>query len=262
VPQKQFVLNASGVLLGSVFMLYGTIKVLGGQFIFSHDWVINGATTDGPTLVWCFFGYSSVYGRLIGLAELVPGFLMLVPRTRLLGALIVLPVAANIAVMDFCFDFPPVKYFALLLTLGCLFLAIGERTKLQQALSIILARQAISEGAPQPGSRWRLVWVCPGLVLAFFAVHQLAAALSAGPEEAGYTACEEHGWKREEIRMVRWQTDNWSGFNSTGVVDFLTGKEREARMIRVTVWRPSAFVSWQTVGYVEMSPQTDTRELR
>jgi hypothetical protein len=256
---KRQVLNITGIVLGVVFIFYGTVKLLGSQFIFAHDWVIDGATTDGPTLVWCFFGYSSVYGRLIGLGELVPGVLLLIPRTRLLGALILLPVTANITLMDFCFDFPAVKYFALMLTLGCTLLVAGEWGKFKQAMSLLLVRQTDpypSPYAPELRSRWRMLWVFPGFILALLLVHQLAAALSAGPAQTGYAACVEHGWKRGQLKMVRWQTDSWSGFNSSGFVEIQAGKGEEAKMIRVNVWRPCAFLSWQAVDYAEALAQT------
>src|SRR5690348_11790542 len=104
------------LIVGIAFVAYGTVKLLGGQF-HHGDFVIDSRTTDGTWLVWCFFGYSPVYARFIGLCELVPGLLVLFPRTTTLGALALLAVSLNITVMDFCFDFPSVKYTALTLTL-------------------------------------------------------------------------------------------------------------------------------------------------
>jgi hypothetical protein len=89
------------------------------------------------------FGYSPLYSRLIGFAEPVPGLLLFVPRTRLLGVLVLLPVAANITLMGFCFGFPPVKYLALALTLSCLALVTAERAKLQQALCVIVGHAEV-----------------------------------------------------------------------------------------------------------------------
>jgi uncharacterized membrane protein YphA (DoxX/SURF4 family) len=126
-------------VVGLAFVVYGTVKIAGYQFIYTHDWTVSGQMTDGTTLVWVFFGYSPVYGRLIGLAELVPAVLLLIPRTATLGALILLPIIANITVMDFCFGFPEVKYTALLLTSLCLVLVAADRHKLRRALSVILS---------------------------------------------------------------------------------------------------------------------------
>jgi hypothetical protein len=262
---KQLLLNGGGLILGVVFVLYGVIKLLGSQFIFSHDWVIDGRTTDGTTLVWCFFGYSPVYGRLIGLAELIPGLLLLVPRARLLGALVLLPVSANITVMDFCFGFPAVKYFALLLTLGCLLLVIGEQARLRQALAVLLTREPDASDSRMEARpvrrRWRLLWLPVGVLLAVVVGHQLAAGLSAEPTEAAYVACAEHGWARDNLQLLRWRTNSWSGINASGSVDFRASKGADARSVHVSVRRPHAFVAWQVVGYEER-PSSDTGENR
>src|SRR5262245_59721379 len=56
------VLTAIRLTLGAIFVVYGLVKLLGGQFI-HDDWVIDSRTTDGTTLVWSFFGYSKLYGQ-------------------------------------------------------------------------------------------------------------------------------------------------------------------------------------------------------
>src|SRR5438874_698566 len=106
------------LVVGGAFITYGLVKILGGQFYYG-DFVIDSKTTDPTTLVWCFFGYSPVYGRFLGFCELAPGLLLLFSRTKTLGAVALLPVTLNITVMDFCFGFPAVKYTSLLLTLLC-----------------------------------------------------------------------------------------------------------------------------------------------
>src|SRR5215469_2473027 len=93
------------IFLGITFLFYGLVKVAGGQFKYD-GFVLDSQTTDGPSLVWCFYGYSPLYGRLIGLAEIIPALLLFLPRTRTIGALLLLPIAANITAMDFCFHFP------------------------------------------------------------------------------------------------------------------------------------------------------------
>src|SRR5262245_48822517 len=106
------------LVVGVAFVTYGAVKLLGGQF-HHGDFVIDSRATDGTWLVWCFFGYSRPYAWFVGLCELVPGLLLLFPRTKALGALALLAVSLNFTVLDFCFDFPPVKYTALLLTVLC-----------------------------------------------------------------------------------------------------------------------------------------------
>jgi hypothetical protein len=93
------------LFVGGTFLLYGLLKLSGGQFI-SGDFTIDTRTGDPITLVWHFYGYSPVYHRFIGAAECLPAILLIWPRTATLGALLAFPVAVNIAVMDWCFGFP------------------------------------------------------------------------------------------------------------------------------------------------------------
>ena len=135
---KAVALTLVRLFLAITFLCYGLLKVLGGQFLYG-GFLLDSRSVDGPTMVWAFYGYSSVYGRLIGVAEMAAGALLLVPRTRTLGALLLLPIAANITVLDFCFAFPAVKYFALTLTLLDLVLLAAERDKLKALLRLSLA---------------------------------------------------------------------------------------------------------------------------
>jgi uncharacterized membrane protein YphA (DoxX/SURF4 family) len=104
------------VFLGITFATYGLVKVLGGQHNYD-DWVIDKKTVDGTSLVWAFYGYSPFYGRFTGLFELVPAILLLIPRTATIGAAALFAVALNVTAMDFGFDYPAVKYFALVYTI-------------------------------------------------------------------------------------------------------------------------------------------------
>ncbi|MEO7964929.1 MAG: hypothetical protein ABIT38_13585, partial [Gemmatimonadaceae bacterium] len=107
--------------LALVFITYGVVKIFGGQYYYG-DWTISKATADGPGLVWAFYGFSPVYGRFIGFCELIPGILLLIPRTAMVGAMALFPVALNITMMDFTYRFPSVRYMALLYTVLLAFL--------------------------------------------------------------------------------------------------------------------------------------------
>jgi uncharacterized membrane protein YphA (DoxX/SURF4 family) len=131
-----------------VFLVYGTLKLAGGQYYYG-DWTISKASDRGPYLVWAFYGYSPVYGRLTGLFEVIPALLLLFGRTSLIGAGGLFAVGLNITLMDFAFDFPMVKYFALLYTVLCAVLVLYEKPKLTALLSRPEpARRATREGAP------------------------------------------------------------------------------------------------------------------
>lgn len=120
------------LLLAAIFVCYGVLKLLGGQYYYG-DWVMDKDTVDGTSLVWAFYGYSPFYGRITGLFELLPALLLLSRRTATLGALALFAVSLNITLMDFAFDYPMVKYFALTYTLLCAFLLYCDRRRLLKA---------------------------------------------------------------------------------------------------------------------------------
>jgi hypothetical protein len=115
-----------------MLFVYGGLKLAGGQFIYDEDFAWN---CDGKgslvTLVWGFFGRSRIYGTATGLAEVIPAILMLHSRTRTVGALIALPVMANVALMDLCYGLPiPATANACLLALSCVLLCWADRERL------------------------------------------------------------------------------------------------------------------------------------
>jgi hypothetical protein len=85
-------------------ILYGAAKITGSQFtILNSELSRPLGQVSGFWLTWYYFGYSTFYKSLIALAEIAGGLLLAVPRTALLGALLLLPVMINIVVIDICF---------------------------------------------------------------------------------------------------------------------------------------------------------------
>jgi uncharacterized membrane protein YphA (DoxX/SURF4 family) len=119
-------------LLAAVFIMYGSIKLFGGQYYYG-DWVMSKADQPNEGLVWAFYGYSPFYGRVTGLFELLPALLLLNRRTATLGALGLFAVSLNITLMDFAFHYPAVKYFSLAYTLLLVFLLWQGRDRLLAA---------------------------------------------------------------------------------------------------------------------------------
>jgi uncharacterized membrane protein YphA (DoxX/SURF4 family) len=242
--------------LGIIFLSYGVLKLLGGQFVYG-DFVLDSRTVDGTTMVWTFYGYSPVYGRLIGVAEIIPGVLLLLPRTRTLGALF--PVAANITVMDFCFGFPAVKYTAMVLTLLDVVLLAADHRKLRLLWRLALVDTPMAGGAPsapRPARRrWRVVAkygpaAAVGLVVVLLLTNLLLAALS-NPVNAATEYCVGRGWDRQQLVVLRWKmTAGWSGFDRKGFVEFQV-KNKPPRVVHVDVRRPHSLVGWQILDYQE-----------
>lgn len=95
------------ILMAAVFLLYGAVKLTGGQFV--YDWTtqtFERGTPGGHVMIWYFFGYSRIYGYFIAMAEIVPALLLIWPRTALLGAAILFAVALNVSILDIAFAVP------------------------------------------------------------------------------------------------------------------------------------------------------------
>ena len=120
----------------SVFLLYGTIQLTGGQFV--YDWqqetFVRGSER-GHTIIRYFFGHSRAYGTFIALGEIVPAVLLPWHRTARLGARVLLAVSVNIAVMDAYFGIPlPATLSVIIYALWCGALLWRYRRELMRGL--------------------------------------------------------------------------------------------------------------------------------
>jgi uncharacterized membrane protein YphA (DoxX/SURF4 family) len=221
-------------VLAVSFIFYGVVKLLGGQF-YHGDFVIDSRTTHGPELVWAFFGYSPIYGRLLGLAELIPGVMLLIPRAQFLGALLLFPVTLNITLMDFCFQFPSVKYLSLFFTVLCSCLLILDRDKFK-----LLTSESAQVSFKLP-RLWILFFIPPLLFLS----NLMGVAFSSSPVEAALARCEVAGIHKADLKLIRWQVYGWSGFDRRGFVEFETGPLEPKKIIRVPISRLYSLADWK-----------------
>jgi hypothetical protein len=84
-----------------IAIFYGFAKLNGAQFtILDSELARPLGDVSGFWLTWHYFGYSPVYGSLIGVVQIIAGVLILVPRASLLAALILFPLSANILLID------------------------------------------------------------------------------------------------------------------------------------------------------------------
>jgi hypothetical protein len=82
-------------------LLYGFAKINGAQFtVLDSELTKPLGDVSGFWLTWYYFGYSPVYGNLLAVIQIVAGILLVVPRTALAGALVLLPVVTNIVLID------------------------------------------------------------------------------------------------------------------------------------------------------------------
>lgn len=91
-------------LAALVCMFYGFAKLNDAQFtVLDSELTRPLGEVSGFWLTWYYFGYSTTYGTLIALVQILGGCLLVVPRTSLLAALCLLPVFGNIILIDLFF---------------------------------------------------------------------------------------------------------------------------------------------------------------
>ncbi|MFS3927114.1 hypothetical protein ACR3I8_11925 [Priestia flexa] len=122
------------IFLGIVFLIYGSVKIVFGQFgePTPEALALNG---EGFVMAWRFFGYSKEYEIIIGIGEVVAAILIMIPRTALFGAICYFPIVINVMMINYFFDIG-VQDLSTVLTLMCLALLFFERKRLIQALFV------------------------------------------------------------------------------------------------------------------------------
>lgn len=112
------------VALATVMISYGFIKII-PPFQFQAPSLVRLMSTYGNSspmgLLWTFMGSSQNYMNFGGMAEVIGGILLLLPRVHLLGALIVFGVSLNVLVLNLSYDVP-VKIYSFHLMLVSLVL--------------------------------------------------------------------------------------------------------------------------------------------
>lgn len=122
-------------------ILYGFAKINGSQFtVLDSELTKPLGQVSGFWLTWYFFGYSTVYGTAIALLQIAAGILLIVPRTALAGALLLLPIATNIVLIDIFFGVDIGGTLAGVVLLLCVMLTIGPYL-LQLRKAILLETQ-------------------------------------------------------------------------------------------------------------------------
>ena len=95
-------------IAAALCFVYGFAKINGSQFtILDSELTRPLGEVSGFWLTWYYFGYSPVYGTFLALAQIGAGILIIVPRTALAGALLLLPMVANILLIDLFYGIDP-----------------------------------------------------------------------------------------------------------------------------------------------------------
>lgn len=121
------------ILLFLAFLPSGLKKVLGERF------TLLGI--DNP--VGFFFEglyRTGFYWNFLGLAQLLAGVLLLIPRTAFFGAMMYLPIIINIFIIVTSMGFKGTPIIAGLMLLANIYLLFWDYKKLKQIVSVIFGR--------------------------------------------------------------------------------------------------------------------------
>ncbi|MBC6992335.1 hypothetical protein [Hymenobacter sp. BT491] len=143
-------------LLGGAFVFASLVKLKGHRFTTLPG---GGAPFHSPEHFFETLYQSGLYWQFLGLMQLVAGLLLLTQRYALLGALLFLPIVANIYVITISYDF----HYTSVIT-GAMLLATGALLAWDwNRLRIVLNQPVIP--LPAPAVEARKVWELVGLVL-------------------------------------------------------------------------------------------------
>jgi len=123
-----------------VIMGYGFAKLNGSQFeIIDSQLDRPMGQVSGFWLTWYYFGYSPVYGNLLGVAQIAAGILLIFRKTALLGSVLLLPIISNIVLVNLFYGIDPgALIVALLLFFGVLLIVAFH---IEELLELFWRRQ-------------------------------------------------------------------------------------------------------------------------
>ena len=119
------------ITLAIAMISYGANKIFRQQFpdppLFRFVDYYGNSSPMG--LLWTFMGMSRAYSLFAGIAEMVGGLLLIVPRFTTLGSLVTFAVMSNVWMLNFCYDVPR-KIYSTHLVLMSLFLLLPDVRRL------------------------------------------------------------------------------------------------------------------------------------
>lgn len=143
--------------LGYFMIYYGLFKIMPIQFGEISFWkMLQPYGESSPMgLAWTFLGHSKGYSLFMGLSEFIGGVLLFHKRTKLLGALILIPVIVNIVAVNFFFDVP-VKLFSSFLLLMAIIVIAPDFKRLLNLIIFNKPTYAVNFASPYETKKWVL----------------------------------------------------------------------------------------------------------
>lgn len=118
---------------GFMLYMYGVSKLVHLQFNMASELAQRPiGLLNGYELTWYYYGYSRVYASILGLTQVTGATLLLFQKTTLLAAVVMIPVMANILLINMFIminDYGPYFISALILA-SLLVIVLRQRTAL------------------------------------------------------------------------------------------------------------------------------------
>lgn len=174
--------------IGIGMLQYGFYKVFPIQMQPPSMAVLNEPVghMSPMTLLWTMLGFSPVYERVCGAAEVVGGLLILIRPTALVGAMISAFVMTNVVLYNLFFDVP-VKLYAIHVLLMAAFVMLPDLKPMWSFFVMNRAARLEGEWAPSASTTRMRKWVAIGEVV-FLALMLLSYLKYDGDRYQAYTA--------------------------------------------------------------------------
>lgn len=153
----QLVVIYTRYLIGGAFVFASLVKIKGQRFTMVQG---AGSPFHSPEHFFETLYQSGLYWQFLGLAQLVAGLLLMTQRYALLGALLFLPIIANVYVITISYDFG----YTSVITGAMLLATVGLLVWDWQRLRVVLNQPALPTPVMQESKLWEVI----GLVLFLF----------------------------------------------------------------------------------------------
>lgn len=146
------ILSILRFVLSTVMLGYSYTKLHHGHMYLSYFALDNRLNDHSDfDIVWSFYGRYSAFQTLIGLLELVPAVLLLLRRTAFLGAVLMLPVIANVMILNIFYKIGGLTLpLSFLLTLFDLYLLYSHKDAILEFFRKVNDRNSKLPSEPSP----------------------------------------------------------------------------------------------------------------
>jgi hypothetical protein len=183
---------------------YGFAKILKTQFgqSFHREDTLAGSL-NGFNLTWNYFAYSYPMVLIIAFCQIVGATLLLFRRTTLLGVVILIPVMANIVLINIFYDIAVGAFLnSVIFTLGLIYLLILRWPDLKPVLFHPASH------LPEVGQAWFRYFLKFAAMTAAFGFIWYLASIDSKPEIVGKWRITEMIRNKDTVKSDAWMKDS------------------------------------------------------